>query len=93
MSAGGQSTPSRASNEAAYGTPQSNADILNGKVAPPEAYNDVIQALISIEKVAIRWGNRTDISRHMHCIQRWFQSPNVCSPVWRESHNMMLNRA
>ncbi|KAK9840874.1 hypothetical protein WJX84_005598 [Apatococcus fuscideae] len=52
-SQGGQSTPSRASNEAAYGSAHSNADILNGKVAPPEAYNDVIQALISIEKVAI----------------------------------------
>ena len=46
--------PSSAAVEAAYGAPHSNTDILNGLVPPPEAYNDVIQALIQVEKVAIR---------------------------------------
>ncbi|KAK9843383.1 hypothetical protein WJX84_000394 [Apatococcus fuscideae] len=50
---GGQSTPSRASIEAAYGAPHSNTDILEGRVAPPEAFNELIQALIHIEQVAI----------------------------------------
>ena len=52
---GGQSTPSPAAIETAYGATHTCTDILNGLVPPPEAYNEVIQALIQVEKVAIRW--------------------------------------
>lgn len=88
-SAGGQSTPSRASIEAAYGAPHSTADILNGKVAPPEAFNDVIQALIQIEQVAIRWDRASvNPNQRLPCMLRkfWYLNSAVTRccmrPAW-----------